>query len=162
MANDLYYLYINFTKPSEKLIFTYSRSAADGTKRQASYILGKIRRIFPALTVIEGGQENDVKTSLGTDRGFEFLIEGIQKQWYAEGEEKERWWEVWRYYAKRDEGKWLREALRVHMESKRTPKLSKEALETLYGDELRESITPVGNVCPLSIFVFSHVRTAAA
>ena len=160
VANDLYYLYINFTKPSEKLIFTYSQAAADGTKRQASYILGKIRRIFPSLTVIDGELEKDVKTNLGTDRGFGYLIEGIQKGWYADGSEKERWWEIWRYYAKHDEGKWLQEALHLHMESKHASKLSEEALEMLYGGELRESITRLETYakCPFAYFLMYGLR----
>lgn len=160
VVNDLYYLYINFTKPSEKLIFTYSRAAADGTKRQASYILGKIQKIFPHLRLVDKETERDVKSSLGTDRGLGYLIDGLTKETYAEGEEAKRWWEIWKYYATRKEGKWLKEALDFHQKAKKETKLSEEALEILYGNELKESITRLETYakCPFSYYLMYGLR----
>lgn len=154
-ANDLFYLYLNFTKPSEKLIFTYSESSAGGEGRQASYLLGRIRRIFKNLTVIREDQDRSPEKYLGSDRGLEFLLSGLSKEKYRLGEEKNIWWELWKYYKNREGNEWIQRAVAHNMAGKRESRLSKKALEYLYGNELYGSITRLEQFakCPYSYFI---------
>lgn len=154
-ANDLFYLYLNFTKPSEKLIFTYSESNAGGEGRQASYVLGKIQKIFENLTVIRADEGAGMEQVLGTDRGLEFFVSGLTEEKYRTGTDKNAWWELWKYYNIKEEGQWIRRALSYHMEGKREGKLSEQALQYLYGEELYGSITRLERFarCPYSYFI---------
>ncbi len=43
------YFYMNATKPSEKLIFTYSAGGGDGKERIPSFFLNEVRAVFPGL-----------------------------------------------------------------------------------------------------------------
>ncbi len=155
VANDLYYLYLNMTKPSERLIFTYSENNTKGTGRQASYVLDKIRRLFPQLTVVRGKEDKSPERKLGTDKGLSHLIQGLVTEEYRRGDEKEIWWEIWRYYKEKEEAQWIRRALRENAQGKREHKLSKEALEQLYGESLYGSITRLERFakCPYAYFL---------
>lgn len=155
-ADDLFYLYLIFTKPSEKLVFTYSTGTAKGEARQASYVLEKIRRIFPQLTV---RTDEDLKfsqrTLLGTDRGLTFLLSGFASESIRDGAAKHVWWEIWKHYKDAGDMVWLRDALNAGLEEKRADRLSKQALEYLYGNELYGSITRLEKFanCPYAYFM---------
>lgn len=155
-ADDLFYLYLIFTKPSEKLVFTYSTATAKGEVRQASYVLEKIRRLFPQLTV---KKDEDIKRShralLGTDRGLTFLLSGFASENVRDGDAKQVWWELWKHYKDAGDMQWLRDALDAGLGEKRADKLSAQALEYLYENELYGSITRLERFaqCPYSYFM---------
>ncbi|MCM1245196.1 MAG: PD-(D/E)XK nuclease family protein [Roseburia sp.] len=158
-ANDLFYLYLNFTKPSDKLIFTYSESNAGGEMRQPSYVLGKIQNIFTKLTTeyAEHFTEEDEKAKgiLGTDRGLGFLISGFSKESCRTGADRELWWELWKDYRSGREKEWISRAFAGHIQGNREGKLSEKALQQLYGEELYGSITRLEQFakCPYSYFI---------
>lgn len=155
-ANDLFYLYLIFTKPSERLFFTYSESGGDSKGRQESYVLTKIRKIFPKIKIeTDENTENRTEALLGTDRGLSFLLSGFVSEEIRTGEEKETWWELWSYYKKRKDMAWLRRALDASIAVKKEGKLSAQALEYLYGDELYGSITKLEQFakCPFAYFI---------
>ena len=156
-ANDLYYLYLIFTKPSEKLYFTYSENSAAGEGRQASYVLTKIRKMFPQLTVVsaEGKGEPCPEKQLGTDRGLAFLLSGIASEGIRAGEQKNVWWELWKHYKQDGEMDWLGRAVEMSIAGRREGKLSGQALDYLYGNELYGSITKLEQFarCPYAYFI---------
>lgn len=151
-ANDLYYLYLIFTKPSEKLFFTYSETGAGGEGRQASYVLMKLRKMFPKLTVLTGDQEFG---KVGTDRGLSFLLSGFASEKIRAGEDKTVWWELWKHYKDAGDMEWLRRAVDACLAGRREGKLSEKALEYLYGNELYGSITKLEQFarCPYAYFI---------
>ncbi len=161
-ANDLFYLYLNFARPSEKLFLTYSETGAGGEGRQASYILGKIRQIFPALSELHAGEDHSPERYIGTDRGLEYLLDGLGKEDSHTGQEARRtggegntWWELWRYYQTTEDREWMRRALACHFGGRREGKLSEQALQYLYGEELYGSITRLERFarCPYAYFI---------
>lgn len=154
-ANDMFYLYLNCTKPSGKLIFTYSENSASGEGRQPSYVLGRIQKMFPELTVFRGDEDDSREHFLGTDRGMSALINGFSAEEYRTGNRKNMWCELWGYYRNREEYGFLRQALKEHMQGRREGKLSQQALHYLYGEELHGSITRLERFaqCPYSYFI---------
>lgn len=151
-ANDLFYLYLIFTKPSDKLFFTYSETSAGGEGRQASYVLTKIRKTFPKLTVAAGDQE---PRQLGTDRGLSFLLSGFSVENIRNGEDRQIWWELWKHYKDAGDMEWLHRAVEAGLAGRKEGKLSKQALEYLYGNELYGSITKLEQFarCPYAYFI---------
>lgn len=154
-ANDLFYLYLIFTKPTEKLFFTYSESSASGAGRQASYVLSKIRRMFPGLSVLTAAEDNGAERRLGTDRGLTYLMSGLAEGFYKSEGEKQTWWELWKHYRNSVDREWIYRALHDGMEGRREGKLSQKALAYLYGNELHGSITKLERFakCPYSYFI---------
>lgn len=48
-----FYLYLNLTKPAERLYLTYSVVGSDGKSRNPSYLIQTIKGIFPKITIQE-------------------------------------------------------------------------------------------------------------
>lgn len=48
-----FYLYMNLTKPSERLILTFSRVDSEGQKRRPSYLVSTMQRMYKDLTIEE-------------------------------------------------------------------------------------------------------------
>lgn len=161
VVNDLFYLYLLVTKPSEKLVFTYSENTAGGESRHESYVLTKIRKMFPQMHVVMGEDESGVEKEhrsqriLGTSRGMDFLLSGILREEIRSGNERNAWWELWKHYGSADDALWLREAVRQNIEGRREGRLSEEALRYLYENELYGSITKLERFakCPYSYFI---------
>ncbi len=63
-----FYLYLNLTKPSQKLYVSYHRMTAEKKPGRPSYIFGKIMRIFKGLA-IENSYATDTNLLLGSDEG---------------------------------------------------------------------------------------------
>ena len=51
-----FYLYLMMTKPSQKLVLSYSNVGGDGKSRRASYLIAELRKMFPALVCQEDGK----------------------------------------------------------------------------------------------------------
>jgi ATP-dependent helicase/nuclease subunit B len=63
--SDKFHIYRTLTKPGRKLILSFSRQGMDGKALRPSYVLGQIRRLFPALTpVSKGGSIYQVRQGL--------------------------------------------------------------------------------------------------
>ncbi len=154
LSNDLFYLYLNFARPSEKLIFTYSESNVSAQSRKESYILGKIRKIFPKLAVTGAEHGETPEGLLGTDRGLGFVLSGLWREEYQRGEKKESWWELWRYYMGGRDRQWMEKVLKLCLGGRREGKLSARALKALYGNELHGTITRLEQFakCPYAYF----------
>ncbi len=62
------YLYLNMTKPSEKLCLSYAKVGSDGRSLRPAYLIGLVRELFPALAV-ERPESDPVEAQLvcGTD-----------------------------------------------------------------------------------------------
>lgn len=58
MNMQRFYLYLNMTKPGEKLILSYSDTNAKGEGISPAYLIGSIRSLYPKLE-IEGGAGSD-------------------------------------------------------------------------------------------------------
>lgn len=57
-----FYLYLNMTKPSERLYLSYARICADGKARKMSYLLISIRKLFPNVRIMdEVSQQNTLR-----------------------------------------------------------------------------------------------------
>lgn len=54
-----FYLYLMMTKPSEKLIVSFAGVGSDGKSRRMSYLIGELKKMFPALTCMEQSAGGD-------------------------------------------------------------------------------------------------------
>lgn len=79
-----FYLYLNMTKPSEKLYLSYSRIDSEGKALRPSYLIRTILRMFPDMSVCEiedTGHNLDTSTE---ESAMDYLITGKKNAtWYA-------------------------------------------------------------------------------
>lgn len=77
------YLYLNMTKPSDRLYLSYARVNGEGKALRPAYLVDTLCRLFPALTV-EVPEKEHVLSQIYTPReGLGFLARGLRE--YAEG-----------------------------------------------------------------------------
>ncbi|MBQ2744127.1 MAG: exodeoxyribonuclease V subunit gamma [Lachnospiraceae bacterium] len=135
-----FYLYLNLTKPSEKLILTYALSSADGNAMRPSYLIGTMQDMFEDCIIKECEAESEM---LITKRGaFEKTILGIKD--YETEELDTLWRELFAYFGRDDK---YREALDRAIEgayyTNADSVLDKAVANALYGDRLSGSITRI-------------------
>ncbi len=134
-----FYLYLNLTKPKERLYITYSASGSDGKPVRPSYIIGVLKRLFPALSV--NVQRNDPKDDIVTPlSGKRFFIKGLHddalRQTNPEWAAIYKWFNEHKTY-ENDAKKLINSALYSYSPKKIDESLIKE----LYGAVLECSVT---------------------
>lgn len=134
-----FYLYLNLTKPSEKLIMTYSLSASDGTALRPSYLINVMSDMFSNLHIKNcATQQRELMASKGG--AFDRMAMKIKD--YGSEDMDALWYELFVYF-KRDD--MYREALDRAIEGafylNNDSVLDKTVAKALYGDSLGHSVT---------------------
>ncbi|MDD6208288.1 MAG: exodeoxyribonuclease V subunit gamma [Clostridiales bacterium] len=79
-CSQQFYLYLNLTKPSRKLYLSYVCTDEDGKKISSSYLIGKIRKLYPGLSIEYGEKlmEEEPEYALKENLGRELLYEKLR------------------------------------------------------------------------------------
>lgn len=145
-----FYLYLNLTKPQQRLYLTYHKVNGEGKPVLPSGLIRTIQKIFPKLSVAEEREINvsepisveDAKRLLCNTFGKRYLIDGLRSM---DKEELADWWkELYTFYAKQEEWSALMSHLAegVGFTNGENP-LSKQVAAALYGTELKNSVTRI-------------------
>lgn len=153
---EQFYIYLNLTKPKNRLYLTYAMVDLAGRSKNPSYLIGKIRQIFPHLDVIfedkMGSQyeffnlssKDEVRKKamelLGPDKGKSYLLEGIRR--YPHESMPNAWKELFSLYmSKKDFQRSLTRLVDGAFYINVQNKLSQAVANVLYGKELHNSVT---------------------
>ncbi len=141
-----FYLYLNLTKPSDRLYLSYARVDGEGKGMRSSYLIRVILNMYENLSVREIEEEPLKRRIVTAESAKDLLIEGIEsaEAWRrSEKIEEVRYWAaLCRWYQSREEFrgelKKLFDAARlIH---KDTP-ISASVTKALYGTVLENSVT---------------------
>lgn len=77
------YLYLNMTKPSERLYLSYAKTGNDGRSLRPAYLIDLVRKLYPALTV-ETPEKDPVEEQIvcGTD-GMGLMADMLREYAYG-------------------------------------------------------------------------------
>ena len=148
-----FYLYLNLTKPSEKLDIYYSKVSADGKSVRPSYLIQELQKLFPKLKVRDEERylkEQELTENIGFDR---MIREFVQKRHETDG----AWCELYSWYKKNP--RWQEKVerfLEAGYYRKPLDALTEEAAKRLYGEEFETSITRMER---FAVCAFSHFLT---
>ena len=130
-----FYLYMNLTKPSQKLCLSYSKVSLDGKSLRASYLVQDVMRLFPEIRI----QDEDIRglreRELTRNSSEQILAEKLRDR--IQGLDDE-WKELYTWYAKEDDSKKLLKA--AFYKKEQEPEIGQEAGE-LFGDAKYFSVT---------------------
>ena len=146
-----YYLYLNMTKPSRRLYVSYANKDAEGGELRASYLVGKLQGLFPALSAQNPARNTDAFAVLGSDAGKTTLIAAMRD--YREGEGGLSFLELMQLLKENGEDV---ETLAKQVFFRATEQnLTPEQVQRLYGDVLRGSVTRLERYaqCALGFFL---------
>lgn len=138
---EQFYLYLNLTKPQNKLYITLSKVDSSGKSLRASYLISKLMKLFPSLKLIdEENIKKDLTSILNGDNGIDYLIQGLRE--YKDRDMTLEWKELFRSYLKEDAAKEkLNQLIDAAFYRNEEKGLSKAVANALYGNELSNSVT---------------------
>ena len=135
------YLYLNMTKPSERLYLSYAKVNSDGKGSRPSYLIDTVRKLFPQLAVEYPQNRSRLEQIEGRQEGARYLAEELRE--YADGtlreEERQDFYLMYRAYEADPEGRdrLTAAAFRRYKESG----LSRIVARALYGRQLENSVS---------------------
>lgn len=135
------YLYLNMTKPAQRLYLSYAKVNSDGKGIRPSYLIDTVRKLFPQLTVEYPQNRSRIEQIEGRQEGARYLAEELRE--YADGtlqeEERQDFYLMYRAYEADAEGRdrLTAAAFRRYKESG----LSRIVARALYGRQLENSVS---------------------
>ncbi len=138
---EQFYLYLNMTKPQDKLYLIYGKLDGDGKALRPSYLIETVRKLFPKLAVKdEDILTEDLDSILGSDGGIRYLIDGLRA--YPYGDMSNTWRELFGYYKSKKEYRDILQGLiQAVFYVNKEHGLSKQIAKKLYGSNLMGSVT---------------------
>lgn len=149
-----FYLYLNLTKPEEKLHLFYSKSGADGRALRPAYLIGEMKKLFPGISVVDETKRKTVEKELTPGIGVQELIQGIRMQDDRVGS---AWMELYSWYKRNPEwaGK-IEGLLDAGFYSYQPGQISRMAARLVYGEDFQNSVSRMEK---FSACAFAHFLT---
>ncbi|WMJ86181.1 helicase-exonuclease AddAB subunit AddB [Anaerocolumna sp. MB42-C2] len=138
---EKFYLYLNMTKPQDKLYISFSKLNGDGKSIRPSYMIETIRKLFPKIKISDEDMENeDISHILGNNGGMDYIIDGLRK--YPYEDPTQVWNELFSYYYAKEENKdQIQSLIQAAFYVNKERGLSKQIAKELYGSSLTGSVT---------------------
>lgn len=149
---EQYYLYLCVTKPSSKLFLSFSRMGRDQGSLRPSYVLSRLKKIFPKIRLMEGVETEDSFTT-------EHLLGNFLKLWKQDVLSEEEKKELAVLYSILSEREDTKETLSLMIKGKQYKneelKLGRETAKQLYDLYRTYSVSLLEQYagCPFSYFV---------
>lgn len=133
-----FYLYLMMTKPSQKLVLSYSMFDNGGKSQRPSSLIGEVKRLFPQIEEESG--EGNQREIYSLTEGREFLIQGLRE--YDAYQADIQFLEVYRWFSQSPEYKDMVEQLvDAAFYSYEKKGIGRAAARALYGTILQGSVT---------------------
>ncbi len=139
-----FYLYLNMTKPSEKLYLSFSKVSSAGKSLRPSYLINVIQNMFPAVMIEQLSALPVMDRMVTFEEGMGYLAEGLRE--YAEGKtvglSREELFTVYTAYNEKEESGELAGRLKdAAFYRYEDSLLSKAVARALYGKQLETSVS---------------------
>lgn len=131
-----FYLYLNLTKPSDRLYLTCSQTGQDGETRRRSYVIGTVLKMFPHLRVTVPKED----TLVTPESSLQYFLDGLKDA--ERGEESGEWKALYAWYMRHEAwagavSGYIRAAFYSHKDTR----LGAQLCRSLYGKVLENSVT---------------------
>ncbi len=139
-----FYLYLNMTKPSEKLYLSYAKIGNDGKSMRPAYLVDMMQKLFPILS-IEKPEQMPVEEQLASGNDGVMLFTDLLREYAADRLEQDEEKKLFTFYHiyhrneayKNQIDRLLDTAFYQYCESA----LSKQVTRALYGSMLQNSVS---------------------
>ncbi len=137
-ALEQFYLYLSMTKPSERLYLTLSAVDQEGKGIRPSYLIGRLKLLFPKLTMLEG--LDDKKEYYTKKSSLAYVRQGINSWFLGKADKEDEALLHWLF--RTEEGTiWIRDVLKGRFYTNEEKGLSFEAAKAIYGLQMEASVT---------------------
>lgn len=153
-----FYLYLNLTKPSERLYLTWFRVSQDGKEGRKSYLVDAMRRMFPQFVPVRVEEQAKMEQIVTEKSSRKFFVEGLKLA--KKGEISLEWRALCHWYAQ--QGRWgeVEPFFEAAFYSYHSGKMGKDITRALYGNVLENSVTRLEtfSACACSHFLQYGLR----
>lgn len=134
-----FYLYMNLTKPSDKVYVSYSKVSGEGKSIRPAYFLQDLKRLYPLIHVQEEEEKKFTEIELTKKAGISYIISGLQRR---REEITDEWLELYMSYRKDKDWEGVIDNL-IEAGFYKMPedRLSRKMAEKLYGEKIEGSVT---------------------
>lgn len=152
---EQFYLYQNVTKASQCLYLTYHVQDGDGNEVLPAYLIGRLRKLFPALTIedlsSEEWCENDLETPADS---VDYLSALLYKQEPVSEQKADIWKSLYAYYQE-VQPQVITQIRKGLFYSNLDHYLTPETADRLYGKLLHTSVSKLETYsrCPYQFFL---------
>lgn len=73
------YLYMNMTKPSDRLYLSYARMSSEGRSMRPAYLIEMVRKLFPSIQVEKPEELPGLMQVQTLEDGRDSLVQGLRK-----------------------------------------------------------------------------------
>ena len=141
-GEERFYLYRLLTRPSEKLLLSYSLRNRDGSQARPSYFLAQLHRLFPKLKELEAERLPVRERVSGTESLWQVFAETVREQAdSAEGFREGDYGELVRALAEEEGRERFMKLVRASFRTYGEESIGAGAAASLYGKELTGSVT---------------------
>ncbi len=134
-----FYLYINMTKPSEKIYLSLSKIDLDGKTIRPSFLINRVIQLFPKILIRDESQGGEREIFTKED-SFEYMLEGFLA--YLEGKQTKQWEAMAEIFSESSKGRLELERMILSIFYRnQESSLSKAVARALYGVNMRNSVT---------------------
>lgn len=136
-----FYLYMNITKPSDRLYLSYSKSGMDGSAMRPSFLIKDIVSLYQDIKVTDEDHYESIASRIVTPKsGIPYLVEGLRM--LETGDMDDEWVELYNWYYTEDSYREKVEKLvNAAFLSYTGEGIGKETAELLYGKVLENSVS---------------------
>lgn len=149
-----FYLYLDLTKPTEKLSVYYSKVSSDGKSLRPSYLVQELQKLYPNIQVIDETTKKLCEKELSKKIAFSEFVEGLKSR---NDTGQEAWIELYSWYKKNPE--WAAKiyaVLEAGFYKRPKDEISETIAKRLYGEYFERSITRMERY---SACAFAHFLT---
>jgi len=159
LYEDNFNIYKAFTTSEEKLFLSYSSSDSEGKSLRPSIIIAKIKKIFSNIK-----EESDILEKnfyiVNEKVTFDELLVNLRN--LKDGIEiEEYWYDIFSYFYQNEKWKYkLENSLKGIYFTNKTSNISEKAINKLYGNVLRTSISRLEQyrACPFSYYLKYRIK----
>ena len=140
------YLYMNMTKPSDRLYLSYARMSSEGRSMRPAYLIEMVRKLFPSIQVEKPEELPGLMQVQTLEDGRDRLVQGLRKfadaRMEKDGEEERDFRHLYQIYAMQENTReWTHEMEQKAFFSYRDRPLAREAALALFGRTLLGSVS---------------------
>lgn len=138
-----FYLYLNMTKPSERLYLSYSKMNSEGKSIRPAYLVDTVKKMFPALTVQYPQNRSALEQIETPGEGVGYLAGKLRD--YAlgsvDGQEEKEFFTIYHAYGREELLNTRQRLTDAAFFRYQDSPLSKAVARALYGRNLENSVT---------------------
>ncbi|MGI6006602.1 MAG: helicase-exonuclease AddAB subunit AddB [Ruminococcus sp.] len=141
MGIQRFYLYLNMTKPSERLYLSYTHTRPDGSTGGPAYLIHTVKKMFPQVRITEKEEGvfayDHVESPV---QGLSMVVQGLEDA--VQGKEDSRFRELFSWYVRNSETRPMAEQLlKATFYENTEDSIGKAAAQALYGKVMENSAT---------------------